>query len=145
MPFDPNAIAIPDAPTLVREMPEPQHLKIQSSNEAEWDRAAGLLRDPESYGHLETMAGLIHLLDFNWMRGSWTLLKKQDGWRDELTGRFVSTAQVGEAIERRIRELGLDRQLLEDWMKAGSHHAADQAWERLPFEQRMNTFRRGAQ
>jgi hypothetical protein len=125
-------------------VPEPERPRIRSSKEAEWDGAATILQDPKSFGQLETEAGLLHLPDFNWMRGSWTLLKKQDGWRDELTGRFVSTAQVNEAIERRIRELGLDRDLLTEWMKAGPHHAADRAWEAQPFEIRMQTFRRGA-
>jgi hypothetical protein len=123
----------------------------------QYDGAAASLRDPEPFGRLSYEAGLLQIPGFNWCHGSWTILKKQGGWKDELTGRFVSIEQVREAIESRIRELGLDRELIDTYMAPGSYQEAtienvnaalrrlinQQAWESLPFDERMNKFRRG--
>jgi hypothetical protein len=125
-----------------KKVPEAKPL-VQSGKERDWSLAANLLKDPETLGDLDALAALIHVS--GWCQGSWRPKRHKGGWKDELTGRFVSIEQLQDAIDARISELGLDRQIIENWMKASPRHAADQAWEALPFEIRMQTFRRGVQ
>jgi hypothetical protein len=163
MTFDPNAIAVPDIqmqaktlePVPERDVTFPlRHMKGM------YDDIVVFLRDPEPYHTLAYEGGLLELPDFDWCNGSWTVMKKEGGWRDELNGKqFVSVEQVRDAIERRIQDLGLDRELIEAYGAPRPYQEAtianvnaalqrlrnQQAWESLPFNERMSRFRRGVQ
>jgi hypothetical protein len=163
MTFDPNAIAVPDiqmqAKTL-EPVPEPDVTFPLRHMKGMYDDIVVFLRDPEPYHTLAYEAGLLELPDFDWCNGSWTVMKKEGGWRDELNGKqFVSVEQVRDAIERRIHDLGLDRELIEAYGAPRPYQEAtianvnaalqrlrnQQAWESLPFNERMSRFRRGVQ
>jgi hypothetical protein len=97
-------------------MPEPDVDFPLRHRKGMYDDIVVFFRDPEPHHTLAYEAGLLELSDFNWCNGSWTVMKKEGGWRDELNGKqFVSVEQVRDAIERRIRELGLDRELIDTY------------------------------
>jgi hypothetical protein len=99
-----------------------------------------LLMD-QPYDHLKFIASLIRLP--RWREESWTLDKKRGGWlnwKNGKFGEFVSLAQLEAAIDSRILELGLDRELIEEWLEQpGSAH---EVWQTQDFETQMRTFRR---
>jgi hypothetical protein len=133
---------------------------VRGSMESQYARIAEFFREPEPFRTLQYEAGLLQIPDFDWCHGSWTVMREEGGWRDELNGKqFVSVEHVRDAIERRIRELGLDRELIDTYKAPRPYQEPtvancgaalrrlinEQSWERLPFEQRMNRFRRGMQ
>jgi hypothetical protein len=121
-----------------------------------YDDIVAFLRSPEPFRTLEYEARLLQIPDFNWCHGSWTIAKEKGGWRDELSDRFVFVEQVREAIERRIRDLGLDRDLIEAYGAPRPYQEPtvencgaalrrlinEQSWASLPFDERMQRFRR---
>jgi len=59
-------------------------------------------------------------------------------------GSRVPLATLQAAVDARIQELDLDRDLIEEWMSPRYFPAAEeQRWRRQSFEQRIQTFRRG--
>jgi hypothetical protein len=99
---------------------------------------------PEPWSHLSCEASLIHIPD--WRQGSWTIKKNPDGWKDELTGRFVSIEQVREAIATRMGELELSRDMIEDFMAPYFFNslAACLQFPHLSFDEQMDVVRRGS-
>lgn len=95
----------------------------------------------QPYDHLRFIAALIRVP--RWYEESWTLDKQRGGWLNWSDGSFrdfVSLEQLEAAIDARIQELGLDRELIEEWLdQPGSQH---DAWRTHDFETQMRTFRR---
>jgi hypothetical protein len=74
-----------------------------------------------------------------WMKGLWG--DEDGGWRDARTREFFSFEQMREILDARIKELGLNADLVHAWPKHTSSLAEDQAFWRSDFEDRMKKFR----
>ena len=55
---------------------------------------------------------------------------------------IVTLAQMQQALDAQITKLGLDKNLFEAWMTEPDAAEKHAGWRQLPFEERMNRFRR---
>jgi hypothetical protein len=79
-----------------------------------------------------------------WMAGLWG--DEDGGWRDARTDKFFSFEQIREILDARIKELGLNADLVHAWPHSsladrGETIADERAFRRMSFEERMNKFR----
>lgn len=74
-------------------------------------------------------------------KGAWVRRKDSFGEEEVAT---VSIGQLIEKLERRIVSLGLDANLIEDYLNVAHSYQEGLVFDALPFEVRMNRFRRVA-
>lgn len=104
---------------------------------SETDSLLRKLDSPERL-RLEYLTGLIHV---HYENGRWDDVTR--GWKNQRTGNVLTFEEMESRIAARIRELGLDKTLIEGWMQLGDHGLEEsQKFYSLPFDERMACFRR---
>src|ERR1700738_92959 len=86
----------------------------------------------------EIFSELMLLKPPRWMKGLWG--DEKGGWHDARTDEFFSFQQMRELLDARIKELGLDRGLIDAYMAAPRGIAEDQRFWRMDFDQQMERF-----
>lgn len=117
---------------------------VLNADTAEYESAMADMVQPE-WDHVHTMLDLMEThLDFSFDRFGGHYSMNQHAYINS-DGTVIALKQFQDAADARIKELGLDRDLIEAWMapRYFPWHE-EQAWRRQSFEQRMQTFRRGA-
>jgi hypothetical protein len=151
MKFNPKAKSSPYISVEVAEKPRTVKEPIvrRSQAESEYDLTTAL-HCVKPWSELSCLLGLLHTPGMFGMgmfsdgNSEWSDVK--GGWKNSRTGSFLSFDDARKMIADRIKELGLDTDLVNDYIN-GSLDSRQETWQQqqafwsLPFEQRMNKFR----